>query len=242
MVTRRTKSHIAFLVALICLAIPAVFATSGQYLQQQAHVTKPSPQNADELYAHDGFPEVDWDHWRSINADIIGWVTIPGTNIDHPIVQAQPSDPQRYLWHDIYGNQNPYGAIYLDAECANEGLDSLNTVIFGHNMGGFDQGMFGDLEHYPEESFARTHQRILIQTPTWKRSASVGFVTVSSGRTLEKRLEFEDADDYQQWFNRCFENSTLKLSEAEPAPERNFTFVTCSYQYESDERTLVFAY
>ena len=85
--------------------------------------------------ADDGFPTVDWAYWQGVNPDVIGWITVPGTTINSPIVQAPTDDPDFYLSHDVYGNYNIYGAIYLDAECAEAGLDSRNAVILGHHSG-----------------------------------------------------------------------------------------------------------
>ena len=66
----------------------------------------------------DGFPVVDWDYWLSVNPDIVAWVSVPGTEIDYPVVQASADDPTFYLDHDVYHGWNPYGCPYLDAGCA----------------------------------------------------------------------------------------------------------------------------
>ena len=37
-----------------------------------------------------------------INPETVGWVTVPNTNIDYPVVQS--TDNQYYLSHNIYRN------------------------------------------------------------------------------------------------------------------------------------------
>ena len=36
-----------------------------------------------------------------LNHDLVGWITIPGTNVDYPVVQSDDMD--FYLHHDFYG-------------------------------------------------------------------------------------------------------------------------------------------
>ena len=43
----------------------------------------------------------------SLNPDLVGWISIPGTVVDYPVVQTKDSD--FYLDHDFYGNANING-------------------------------------------------------------------------------------------------------------------------------------
>ena len=92
---------------------------------------------------------------------MIGWVTVPGTNIDQPIVQAHADDPTYYLHHDIYKNYNIYGCPYLDSECEELGFESKNAVIFGHHMN--DGSIFSAFAEYSDQEYAEEHQKILLQ-------------------------------------------------------------------------------
>ena len=46
----------------------------------ESAMPEPSP-NADFQAYPDGFPIVDWGYWEEVNPAVIGWVTIPGTNV-----------------------------------------------------------------------------------------------------------------------------------------------------------------
>ena len=113
---KRTKSRIALAASAVFLLSAAAMFAFLLYCRQAAH-TPPSPDAAPKSTVEDGdgFPAVDWDYWQDINPDVIGWVTIPGTTVDSPILQAHGDAPGYYLKHDVYGNYNPAGAIYLDA-------------------------------------------------------------------------------------------------------------------------------
>ncbi len=77
----------------------------------------------------------------SINNDLVGWLSIPGTELDTAVVQG--NDNNYYLKKDFYNrttyetSQTNYGNIYLDYRCLTNGI-SKNTVIHGHTTGKSD--------------------------------------------------------------------------------------------------------
>lgn len=77
----------------------------------------------------------------SINNELVGWLSIPGTELDTAVVQSD--DNSYYLKKDFYDrttgetSQTNYGNIYLDYRCVNDGL-SKNMVIHGHTTGRSD--------------------------------------------------------------------------------------------------------
>ena len=79
-----------------------------------------------------------------LNTDLVGWIEIPGTNVNYPVVQT-PEDPNYYLRRDFYGNYATHGCIYVREQCdVNEPSDNL--TIYGHRMQ--DGTMFKDLLNY----------------------------------------------------------------------------------------------
>lgn len=74
-------------------------------------------------------------YWRSINSDVVGWLRVPGTNIDWPVVQN--TQDVNYYTHLGYDKQYSYnGVIWTNpgtrTSASASGLSS-NTVIYGHN-------------------------------------------------------------------------------------------------------------
>lgn len=84
--------------------------------------------------------------------DMVGWITVPGTIIDYPVVQG--SDNDYFLTHDYKGDSNRNGAIYLDFRVDFEyGRISRNVIIHGHHM---KSGvMFANLVKYDDPEFLR---------------------------------------------------------------------------------------
>jgi sortase B len=185
-----------------------------------------------------GFPDVDWEYWQGVNPDIVGWVTVPGTNIDYPIVQAHADDPSYYLHHDIYRNYNVYGVPYVDADCEDLGLSAQNVYIYGHHMN--NDTMFSAFANYSDKDFANEHEVILLQTPDSKQVLHVRFSRVVNAATERKQIDFPTTQDYINWY----QNEALKSSSAldtESVPVHSIVFVTCSYNIFNNERTLVYA-
>lgn len=98
MVSHKVKSRVALGVCGALLVIAGMLAWT-LWSMEQAGNPSPGGDNGNRQVQVDpyGFPEVDWDYWKSVNPDVIGWVTVPGTNIDSPIVQAHSDDPEYYL-------------------------------------------------------------------------------------------------------------------------------------------------
>lgn len=82
--------------------------------------------------------------YREINEDVTGWISIEEWDIDYPVLYS--TDNKAYLRHDIYGNYDVAGCIYLDANYGE--IRSPIKLIHGHNMK--NKTMFG---HIPQMLF-----------------------------------------------------------------------------------------
>ncbi len=83
------------------------------------------------------------------NKETVGWLYIPGTSINTPIVQHKDND--FYLTNNYYGSYTKYGCVYADYQCKRNTL-SKNTVIYGHDMSCgtafYDLNRYDDIEWY----------------------------------------------------------------------------------------------
>ena len=92
------------------------------------------------------------------NSDCIGWIYIPGTAINYPVMHT-PANPQKYLRRDFYGNYSQSGVPFLDSRC---NLKSTNLIIYGHNMR--NGTMFSDVKNYANAAFRKAHPVIEFET------------------------------------------------------------------------------
>jgi len=202
------------------------------------------------------FPSVDWEWWQSVNQDLVGWITIPGTSIDGPVVQAAKEAPDFYLTHDVYRNASCYGCIYLDAaspplsteartgnqhEGGNELAMRANRLICGHNPGFGNHMQFADLTRFSDSSFAAEHRTVLLQTPRTRSALRVACATVEPQGGTSNRTSFANGREFSAWWNGICAAASVRTETTIPEATQVFTFCTCSYGSD-DERTLVFAY
>lgn len=92
------------------------------------------------------------------NADCIGWLSVDGTNISYPVMHT-PSDPQKYLRRNFYGEYSQSGVPFIDGRCS---LQSTNLIIYGHNMK--NGTMFSDLKRYVDRDFLNAHRTVKFET------------------------------------------------------------------------------
>ena len=101
------------------------------------------------------------------NGDLFGWVTIPDTNIDYPVMYT-PQSPWYYLKRDFSGNDSPAGVPFLDESCA---PDDAVLLIHGHHRK--DGLMFTNLVNYQKREFWESHPYVLLDTLTEQRTYAV---------------------------------------------------------------------
>ena len=78
---------------------------------------------------------------QAANPDTVAWITIPGTNIDGPVQQAD--DNEYYLRRNSLGENDHEGCLYADFECDLSTAEALstNTIIYGHSFTAPDKSL-----------------------------------------------------------------------------------------------------
>lgn len=91
------------------------------------------------------------------NHDLIGWIKVPDTKIDYPVMQTK-DDPEYYLHRDFSGGYSASGTPFLDAMSVTAPKEAAtwNWLIYGHNMK-FGT-MFHDLQKYDDREFWEGHK------------------------------------------------------------------------------------
>lgn len=105
-----------------------------------------------------------------INDETIGWVKIPGTSINYPVVQHPDdanlgADNYYYLNHNFEKKRSIGGAVFLDYRNNATTLDS-NTIIWGHNVYNKNrmEPILSDLDQYEDVNFYKEHPIIEFNT------------------------------------------------------------------------------
>ena len=197
---------------------------------------------SDDSDSDDG-PTQDWDALKEINDEIVGWVTIPDTVIDYPVLYHEGDDRynQYYIKRNYKKESSEYGSIFIDYR-STDGTDSRNVIMHGHDMndGSMFAGMLkyapkgnlkGDLEYYQE------HPVIIFNTPDG--DAKYKIISVFKTSTRYEHGEFfnymqgefnSDAEFMNFVYNtrvRSFFDIPVTCNEDDPI----ITLSTCCYEF-----------
>lgn len=204
----------------------AVITTPGP--TQAAATAEPIPQWEGWIadYARQPDKEVDFEALRQRNPDIFAWITIPGTQVDYPIVFVPRDDPY-YLEHDIDGQESKHGAIYVDGYNSANLSDPL-TIIYGHNMK--DGSMFAPLHQFQNEAFFEEHPVIRIYRADYMLEYEIVAAYETGDEHIIAQYDFNDEVVFGEYLENIYAVRDLgaKLRERELyAEDRLIALVTC---------------
>ncbi len=97
---------------------------------------------------------------KSNYPDLYGWITVSGTNINYPIMQADNND--YYLNHSYNGSMLGAGSIFADFTCEPTLMYNKNLVVYGHHMS--NSSMFHQLDNFLKESFFMNNGKVTVYT------------------------------------------------------------------------------
>ncbi len=166
--------------------------------------------------------EVDLDALRETNDDVIGWITIPGSEISYPVVQGLDND--YYLEHTWKGSRNSVGAIFLDYRC-DDGMKDFHSIIYGHRMN--NRSMFHSLHDFRDQSYVDTHPSIYLVTDdgVYRYDIFAVYEAEVDGHTY--RRELPDEGLQQEFLDYCMERSVVETGVTPQPGEHILTLSTC---------------
>lgn len=173
------------------------------------------------------WPVVDFEALLEINPDVVGWIYIPGTNINYPVVCGQ--DNEYYLYRLVDGASNKAGSIFMDFRNDRDLVDE-NTVLYGHHMQ--NQSMFAHLTKYMDQSFydAQPYGFFLTPENNYLVEFFSGYVTDVSAEAW--KLRFASYDQFSQWLNQISVRSYFANQVYVTAYDRILTLSTCTFDYD----------
>lgn len=175
-----------------------------------------------------------------INPQIRGWIFVPDTMISFPLLQGTDND--YYLNHDIYGQENRYGSIFVDCKADLYG-GSPNIIIYGHHMR--NGGMFGALKYYKKESFYKSHPSFFLFLPEEEREYEIIAVLnndIFSGAQDTFRYydyaRIENEEVFAEYCRSIRERALYDTGMAAAFGDELITLCTCDYG-SKEQRLLV---
>lgn len=184
-----------------------------------------------------GAREFDFEKLKKKNSDVIAWISIPGTDIDYPVLQTRDND--YYLKHDVNKKSSAYGAIFMDEnEYGTDIVNNENSIIYGHNMGHWTSVMFGQLLKFEDNSFYEKSKKIYIYTENGSYEYTIVSIMKINATDSVYNVGFLSDEDYIDWINYCKEKSVIKCDEFDAENvSAAITLSTCMYS--NDNRRFV---
>lgn len=184
---------------------------------------------------------VDWDTLKAKNPDTVGWVYIPGTMVNYPIVHT--TDDEKYLSTDFDGRQTwgaTYGCIFLSAANAPD-FSSTNNIIYGHHLN--NGSMFAAIAGFEDEAKFNASRTVYVLTPQGNyKLRSFSLVHVAANDPLAQ-VSFASDDERTAYVQDKVNRSVVSVSDTPPpaAINRIFSFATCD-NLPTDGRFVLFTY
>jgi sortase B len=172
--------------------------------------------------------------FREMNDDTVGWLCIPGTKIDYPVVKT--TDNLFYLDHNMQKQPSRLGAIFMDYRDQGDGTDR-NTILYGHHLPN-DPAMFADLIKYKDSSYFRDHRFIQLATLNKDIRWEIFAVYITDPRFDYIQTDFTGADAYRNFLAEIACRSLYATRVTVSAADAILTLSTCTYEF-ADARLVI---
>lgn len=181
---------------------------------------------------------------QKVNPNIVGWITVPNTNIDLPVLQADSQAPEFYLTHDYNKNYAAYGSIFADCRAPVSDDNSRSMILYGHSL--LSGRMFTQLNKYKALDFYKSAPSFTFDTTgdqsKWK------IISVFLTNTLPEqgepfdymKTDFKSDSDYLNFVYQLRIRSIYNTGVSFNANDKIVLLSTCSYEFK-DFREVVAA-
>lgn len=230
--------------AVLCAAVMAVSGTMllKHYLPDPNRHIVPEP-SADPSSAAPVLVDnpIDFAALQAENSDIVGWIRIPGTTIDYPILQSSEEEEEDfYLSHDSQKQPKRAGSIYIQ-KLNSASFTDANTLLYGHYMA--NGSMFADLHQFRKEAFFNEHQTAYIYTPGHILTYTIYSAFVYDDRHILNSFDFHSVEGYQTFIDETLNPPSMARRVREgvsvTTSDRIISMSTCVGAGKQDQRYLV---
>lgn len=194
--------------------------------QQSAQTTETADSGEQAAVPTAAFP----DFLRQENADLAAWLTVPGTEVDYPVMHT-PDDMESYMHRDFRGNYSACGTPFFDTRCVPlTSADSL--LVYGHNMR--DGTMFSSLGRYTDATFGQAHDTFTLLLPegtrTYRLFAVVQLSTDSDADWALYGCAGELSQEAFEQYVQAFRERALYTTGVQPEYGQQLLILsTCAY-------------
>lgn len=179
--------------------------------------------------------DVDFKELKSINPSTIGWITVNGTNINYPVVQAR--DNKYYLTHSFDKSYNKAGWIFMDYRNDIKTINK-NTIIYGHSR--LDKTMFGTLKNIVKNNWYKNTDNYIIKMSTeyYNTLWQVFSVYIINTTNDYIKVSFKDNNEFKNFTQMLKERSIYNFNTNISEEDKILTLSTC---YNNNKKVVMHA-
>lgn len=163
---------------------------------------------------------------KDLNNDTVGWLNVPETTIDYPIVQA--SDNEYYLKYNFNKVRDFNGWVFLNYANSSTILDQ-NTIIFAHNRY-YSKTMFGTLSQISKKAWYQNAKNNLITYNDVNREMKWEVFAAYTVPVTDDYLKtnFSNQEEFFNFINLVRSRSVFKSDVEIAADDKILTLSTCA--------------
>lgn len=177
-----------------------------------------------------------FEEYLKVNEDIVGYIKIESTNIDYPVVYS--GDNEYYLTHNIYKQEDKYGAVFMDMTARGAAVLEKNTIIHGHNF--YDEILFHHLEAFKRKDYFDYYKTVQFDTLYADMEWEIFAVYVIHADDYFLQTSFSSHEDYVAYIEKT-KAIALHWRDFTPAEDDYILSLhTCSGEFK-DAHTIVHA-
>lgn len=171
---------------------------------------------------------------QEVNENIVGWVSIDGTKLNNPILQAE--DNEFYLDRNFKDNSSRAGSVFMDYR-NDMTASNRNTILYGHAMK--NGTMFGDLKKYADQDFANEHASIYFDSlyEGYDVEIFAAYETTIDFYYIE--TDFETDEAFNEYIAEVKERSSISMPVDVQPDDQILTLSTCDNLVTSKDRRYV---
>ena len=185
---------------------------------------------SDQSTKKDAYPYITTDLKNLINQnnETIGWIKVPNTEINYPVVQTK--DNTYYLNYDFEKKENTAGWIFLDYRNKLDNSDN-NYIIYGHNR--LDNSMFGTLKNTLNEEWYKNNKYIFFNTTNSYLTYEVFAVYSIDKDDFKSSINSISENDYNNYLKDAIKRSIYNFNVEVTTQDKIITLYTCTDDNES---------
>lgn len=156
--------------------------------------------------------------------DVIGWLYIPDTPINYPIMQSDDND--YYLSHAYDGSYLKAGSVFLDYRCESRFMNPIN-IVYAHNMK--NGSMFAGVLKFADSAYFDNHRYGWLSTP--ENVYRIDFFSCAKADMNDEL--YDGSMPVSQWIPHIADMSAVFRDAEFSEDDRFISLSTCSYEFQN---------